>query len=294
MRCIILSLKRISKHIIFFLTRLSLNFSPNESSEDLEDYHNCNTKIRKLYDRSLFWHGTGRYRYIHDYDSSQSNGQIDDALEGILQNGGILPLVKDPWMKSNGKFLVTISLAKIRFYAAVYAFMNLFEGEDIYKYGSRLLWLFVIDVINFIEKPLDVLKHLLIFTFKIGNKKLRKYQSKSRSYTKLKNLRTFFLQLFYMATMRSDIEGNYPIIVAVKMQNLSFVEINSGFNYYEARVDEAISLKDISHLEVPRKNLEETRALLKQHSANIPVIAIEDAELFAKYERSIKELLTPA
>ncbi len=286
-------MKPIIKHLIFVSARFFLNRSPKGSSRDFNLLHNNSSKIKKLYDKKLYWHGTGRYRYIHNYETEEDSTRVDDVLKGILENSGILPLVKDPWMKSNNKFLVTISLAKIRFYAAVYAFMNLFEGENIYKYGSRLLWLFVIDVINFIDNPLDVLKHLFIFTFKIGNKKLRRYQSKSRSYSKLKNFGTFFLQLFYMAAMRSDIEGNYPIIVAVKTENLSFVEINSGFDYYEARVDESISLKDISHLEVPRMNLEETRTLLKDYSVNIPVIAIEDAELFAKYEYSVKELLTP-
>lgn len=286
-------MKKFFKNIIFTFSRLILTLSTRESPEDEKNGLHSRDKIKKLYDKKLYWHGTGRYRYIHNYETEEDSTRVDDVLKGILEDSGILPLVKDPWMKSNNKFLVTISLAKIRFYAAVYAFMNLQEGEDIYKYGSRLLWLFVIDVINFIDNPLDVLKHLFIFTFKIGNKKLRRYQSKSRSYSKLKNFGTFFLQLFYMAAMRSDIEGNYPIIVAVKTENLSFVEINSGFDYYEARVDESISLKDISHLEVPRMNLEETRTLLKDYSVNIPVIAIEDAELFAKYEYSVKELLTP-
>lgn len=286
-------MKVICKTILFALGKICLLFSPKPTNQEQSEYLKFKSIIKKLYQRDLHWHGTGRYHYNLDYDGPQETTDIVDTLKGILKDKGLLPLVRDPWMKSNNEYKVTISLAKIRMYAAVYAFMSQKEKERIYTYGSRFFWLFMIDMTNFFEEPIDVIKHFFIFTFRIGNKTLRKYQSKFRSHSKLVDFKTFFLQLFYMSTMRSDIPGNYPIIIAIKRKNLRCLNINTGFDYFESRVDKPVKLEDISHFEVPSNNIDETLELLKKYSIKIPVISIESAEVYNRENLSVLDILTP-
>lgn len=229
----------------------------------------------KYYNENLYWHGTGRYHYTKD-------GNIEDVLNKILSEDGLKPLVKDPWLKTDETYKYTISLAKNRAYASIYAFVHQNKDIDIKNlFLSRTLWAYLIGINNLIHEPVAVVKTAITFLFrKDATKQLAGFQTKFQKDVKIR--RTFFGQLFQMPQMRSDIPHNYAIIIAIKKDQIKEASMTSGFHFYEARTEQIIPIEDFSHIEVPEENIEETNLLLQKYKLDIPIIPIESMEDYVK------------
>lgn len=282
-------IKNFLTKLLASIGKLYLQTTPEPSDKLKKQYLHDRERIINLYSQPLYWHGTGRYHH------GKSEGKVIDVLDEIIKNHGLKPLVKDPWLKAGNDYRYTISLANIRMYASVYALIHQDQSYKLpYIYGSRFFWSFMTGLNNFIKAPLDIIYHALLFTFKKKRKQIAGFQSKVRKGKKLKNLKTFVLQLMYMPFIRSDIKGNYPIIFAVKRKNLRFINLDSGFSYYEARTENPVTFEDVSHIEVPYSKIGETEALLKKKAIDISIISIESAEIFAKETTTVLEQLLPS
>lgn len=278
-------LKKIITKFIITVGKIFIRESADPSEKIITQYNKEKPLITKLYSKPLYWHGSGRY---HHSDNVKS-----DVLKGIIDDNGLQPLVKDPWLKVNGGYKYTISLSNIRTYASVYALIHQQENTDIYLYGNRFIWSMLVGFINFIQEPFDIIYHALLFTFKGGKGKIKGFQSKVRKNENLQDLKTFVFQLMYMPSIRSDIKDNYPILIAIKSDNVKETKMDSGFDYYEVRTEEAIPFNEISHIEVPLDKVSETKRILHENGINLKIISIESAELFIKENSSIDEQLIP-
>lgn len=252
-------------------------------SDEVKSYVEKNREyLKMLLSRRLLWHGTGRFHYKGD--------GVEDVLREIVKDEGIIPLIVDPWFKGCGKGVKTISLSKIRVYSSIYAEIHRDENApETFRFGSRFKWAWLIGFSNFFAHPFDVLLNAIKFSFdrkSVGE--LIKLEGKFRKASGIKRFWAFIPQLINMPRMTSDIKGNYPILFAVKPDNYEIVSTGSGFDFYEARVSSKIKLGDISHVEVPIQNVEETRRILQ---SRVPVIPLEAVEYFLSENYSVGDLL---
>lgn len=281
-------LERLIRKLLLIPLRIYLALGKRFTEKDYERYETEKSTLRNLYKRSLYWHGTGRYHYLGQKE------EIVDIFEGIIQKQGLLPLVKDPWLKVEGDYKYSISLANIRMYGSVYALIHLCENcEKVTIYGSRMIWSIFIALSNFLHAPLDIISHAVSFLINNRRRDLTDFQIKVRSRENLPQFPTFLGQLMYMPSIRSDIDGNYPILIAIKESAVQKVKLDSGFDYYETRTSKPVGLEDISHLEVPHRYIDHTKQLLQRYNADIPIISFESAELYVANEMELENCFRP-
>ena len=76
----------------------------------------------------------------------------------------------------------------------------------------------------------------------------------------------------------SDIPGNYPLLFGIAGNDLDLVGTIPLVHAVEARSLSPVRLENITHLEVPLANVEETRKLLNEKDIQVPVIPLEYAD----------------
>lgn len=194
---------------------------------------------------SYFFHGTGRFSlHYENRDKSKVENKQVDVLKSILELG-ILP-AEDHLAKLLLKETQTISLAKSRLYARVYAQMfgdNPNSNILSYEFGTNKFWKkhFMRDTVKalFTYKNFDLLPII---------------------YQNLKNRFSFeeFLNSFnifhHKEKWRSNqciLEDNYPIIFAIKQKDISEIKLPYGLDLYEVRTSKVIKPEQVAYIEVP-------------------------------------------
>lgn len=233
--------------------------------------------IEKIYGEVGYWHGTGRYQYAHSnvtrYESLDTD-IITDLLESIIQEGG-LRLHDEPWFR---KIITvpTISLSPFRMYAKLYAGLYLYDKDTLaYQFGTIKIWFRIFLRAQVLNK--NFLKFLLtkgffqlarISTFQNAKLWVRSIRKDGKN-----------ANLWHGHLIRSDIPGNYPILIGVK-KNIKLMHFNPGMERLEAKTNTPIHFENMTHIEVPLARIEDTRTLLKKKNVQLPVIPLEYGELY--------------
>ena len=75
------------------------------------------------------------------------------------------------------------------------------------------------------------------------------------------------------------LENNYPIIFAVRQEDVSEIKLPYGLDLYEVRTSKVIQPEQVAYIEVPNKFVNQTQAFLNQTEFDIPVVSMEFQEL---------------
>ncbi len=221
-------------------------------------------EIVELYTEATCWHGTGRYKY-------NERGEVVDVLKGMITEGGLLPH-DDDWDWELGK-IQSVSLARSRMYARLYAGMNMPHGKRIgNEYRPRLLWFYYFFNTS---RLLALFEHGSPYgLFRNYPRKLADWARKI-TMRRIKTMRDIFLK-------GTDIVENYPILIGIKSTNIRPVVGARVFNLHEVRTASSIGFTDMTHIEVPHTKIAETTALLHENGIQTTVIPIEDGELYCR------------
>lgn len=231
------------------------------------------TAIKQVY----YWHGTGRLQY-------QKDGSVVDILQKILQQDGLKPFNDVFDVKHGG--MVSISLARQRMYARIYADMHAYKGVKLTeRYGSPRFWAYYfIMAIN-----LHAIKELGLWSRKSRHEQEAVWRAQGKKLWTVKVTKKDGESVGLFFNLGSDIQGNYPILIGLKKAHYDILETSSYVARYECRVGSVIPISYITHIEAPYSKLHEVNALLDTFGyGSIPVFAIEQCELFC----SIKNFST--
>lgn len=270
----------------------SSSFSQNKNilkSPKFYHYNEYLPIIKSCYKQASYWHGTGRYQY--SYLDISRYGEIDyknkfDILTSILKDDGLIPH-HEPWLKKIQILSSTISMTPFRMYAKLYAGLYLYESDTLaYEFGSTKFWFKIFIRFQIVNKNFII----FLFTkglFKLSNPSVyqgtRKYIRSIRS-----DLDKKPVSIFKGHLVHTDIIGNYPILIAIN-NRIKILSFNPGLERLESRTVEEIHLNNITHIEVPLANIEETEKLLKENGILLQVIPLEYGEMYCS-SLKLKEL----
>lgn len=232
-----------------------------------------------------YWHGTGRFQHGKD-------GNTVDVLDQIIAAGGLMPQ-HDVFDRLTGP-VHTISLAIQRPYAAVYAKGHLWEGETLgYEDLTQKEWWKNFGRRNIrITGKHELQKLMSGETFKWLFDQQRKPKSGKTLNQRFKPAQEWYGKIRIQSgppintlrestgRIRSDIEGNYPMLIGVKdgavtpAQTAKYIAVN------EVRSREGITFEGLTHMEVPYLHMDETEEKLKAAGIQVPLIPIELGELY--------------
>lgn len=254
---------------------------PVECSSELGlEYVYYRPIIEQLVDETALYHGTGSRKInFSDFEKGKYEGTSEDVTNVIeeLLNVGLVPhhdIVNPLFDISENE---TISLTRAQPYARIYAQRHLSGSDELeYEYGDRRLWFNVAKTkaaVGFFTslEGISKIPQLLRINHSLNNSWAKDTDPESNNW------------MSALTDGRSEIEGDYPVIVGIK--NVEVINLSQkGFNETECRATKPIIPDDFCHLQVPRKNLKEVESLLKELEIDLPVLAIEWAELY-NYER---------
>ena len=215
-----------------------------------------NRHISEALERSIYWHGTGRYQY--------QDGVVVDVLGRIAQHRELRP-APDPFDASGQ--MNSISLARARIYARAYADLHRNATAPSERYGSSVFWsvVFLSDSVLEAAREEGSLRRVI---------KRLEQSGKDEWHTKVNGQP---LSVFASFAVGSDIPGNYPMLFG--LSSAVGLPISRALALHEVRSGKPISLdSQITYLEVPRSHIAETKALLVAHNLALPVYALEDFE----------------
>ena len=229
-------------------------------------YQQERQRVKDIYCQVAGWHGTGRYQY-------RNNGDVTDVLANIAGIG--LSPSQDRFLPSH---FDSISTSHARPYALIYATVHFPEGEDYqYQYHSSKFWFLKVAQNTFGKifrrsqdetADNDITARVAQPTTKNAGGNVdnwgRKFTQKA-------------IDPHNADEARSDIEGNYPIVVGIKSNAIPYSRIGA----HEKRYHKTIPATDITHIEVPLSHVEETEHFLKERGVSLPVIPIEFGELYS-------------
>lgn len=257
---------------------------------EFSDYKFLLPVIEKHYKETEYWHGTGRYQYKRNENSRYDNldtGSHIDILESILNHGGLRPH-NEPWLeKMQQVFAPTISLTPFRMYAMLYAGLYFFEEDSLlYRFGTTKFWFRLFLTIQVLD--IQFLKFFLVH----GIFKLARPSTYKNAQLWIKSIRQSKKDANPLKgyLIKSDIKGNYPILIAIKKNSITPLGTELAIRRLETRTTSIISLEQLSHIEVPLKNIEETRGLLKRRKVDTPIIPLEFIEYYLSH-RTLKQFI---
>jgi hypothetical protein len=211
-----------------------------------------------------FWHGTGRFQY--------SGGKKVDVLESMLKAGGITPQHDDIDIVGD---MQSISLSRSRLYSRAYADMHQ-HGPCSERFGSSLFW-----AAAFIG-PLGAKMAVGEKMWKKQNRdRVKAHFDSSNSANWSQKVRSEPTGTLGVFAMGSDIPGNYPVLFGIKTDSAEKSNTSEYIAIHETRASNQLGFGDLTHIEVPEANLQETKTMLDSFNVNIPLYAIEDFEAYA-------------
>ncbi len=253
-------------------------------AEFLQQYYSYLPEIERCYEQAGYWHGTGRYHYYHANDSRYENvdaSRVENVFESILEKGA-LTKHQDLWVKYGGQLKMTVSIAPSRMHARLYAHIHLREGVRLeYVFGGTRFWMgFFIFLASW-----EVLTRYWssdaqeFVKWTIFNKKTLKH---ARAWgSAICNLDKYkILPLWRAYDLRSDIPGNHSVLFGIKREAIRGDGVLPLIKRLEVRVDHVIKLSDMTHIEVPLENIEETKRILATKNVSLPVIPLEFGEFY--------------
>ena len=249
--------------------------------EFLREYESYIPQLQHCYAEAGFWHGTGRYHYLNPDDSrfENSNGSRTlNIFESILTNGG-LNNHQDLWYHDE-QLKKTVSIAPTRMHARMYAHIHLYEGTWLeYVFGGTKFWMGVIAVLAVKELCTTRENRAFIKRFLFNKTALRSFRIWASA---IRNCDEFkILPLWRAYDLRSDIPGNHAILFGIKRSAIQGEGVLPFIKNFEIRVARPISLDEMTHVEVPIKNIESTKKLLEEKGISLPVIPLEFGEFFS-------------
>ena len=214
---------------------------------------------RKVTRETIFWHGTGRYRYDKKFNKVDILNNITDY--------GIKPY-KDYYNFINPG-IKTISLAKNRYHALPYADMHQ-KYKKIGKNRSYKMTDFVKNYIQYSGEEMQ--KEIQALNLPINDiSKLMKEQNWSK---KINKSSVLISDAFLGGT---DISRNFPILIGVR-EVPTIKDLARYLAEFEVRSLDNMAIDKTTHLEVPRSKIIIVQMVLLFKGVNIPVFAIEDIE----------------
>lgn len=243
-------------------------------------------QILSLLTNTTHYHGTGAYQYAfakNKYLSRNPEG-IRYVLRDILRSG-LRPrrdLFNDTFETGEKH---SISLTKDRIYARTYA--ELFMEEDAklaYAYGPRLLW----NLVIFFKTMLGWLEHNKYFLVRSKEHKRKGVLARKRYKVMLRGWARAFRAdgkyegknyLITLSEGRSDIKGNFGIVIGVGKDMAELPIRYPAISEYETRVRGPIPPTAFTHIQAPLGRVDVVKQELKKYGLDIPVIPIEFVEL---------------
>lgn len=214
-----------------------------------------------MYEEAGLWHGTGRYKY--------DGGYVKDVLTSIADDGFISPSL-DKF--DFGGPMESISLARSRMYARAYADMYGDAPDKKERYGNSLFWAcaFLGSVAVEASVELEVWKPKGYYEMMrhLGRAGVAEWYKKVTSLNDVNMVNVY--------RDGSDIDNNYPVLFGVR--NIEGIGTSKAVALHEVRTDRPLELdSDITHVEVPRRHIDETRRIL----AGVAIKAIEEGESYS-------------
>lgn len=259
-----------------------------ESAKHLRDdflrqYQSYIPELERCYAEAAYWHGTGRYHYHHANDSryeEADSNRIMHVLESILDSGAIARH-QDLWVTYNGQLKKTVSVAPTRMHARLYAHIHLREGVWLeYVFGGTRFWIgfFIFLAMLHLRNIFDAHKREFVKLTLLNKDSFKHFRTWGSA---VRNLDQFkILPIWRAYDLRSDISGNYAVLFGIKRSAIRSDGVLPFIKDLEIRVEQDINLRNITHIEVPLENMEETKRLLAEKAISLPVIPLEFGELY--------------
>jgi hypothetical protein len=231
-----------------------------------------NKQYQKTLSRVAYWHGTGKLQY--------KDGKVLDVFEEMLSHGGLRP-AKDIFDPKMGE-MMSISLARQRMYARVYADMHAYNGVRKHdRYGTPIFWAYYFIMASIIQ----VLREFKVLNPTLYRDQMRQGHDKTSNQWSVKVKTNPDRSVGVFFNKGSDILGNYPILIGIRDGAYKQLETSEGIQLYESRIGSTIPVSNFTHLEVPTDKIEEITGLLDKHHLKIPVYPFEQCEQFFSSRR---------
>ncbi len=267
----------------YVLRRLPKNFINAIQVENSPEFQQALPHVEEVFGKTHFWHGIGRYQY-------DDEGNIIDVLGLLIEKGGLQPRYDDLHISKGPMNSISASLS--RMYAALYAkrhFYAKFPEKPMLsnQLGKPIRWVayflgrFEVDLmllaiskirrrdVSF-GRGVSLLKREIL---KSGEEtSIRQWKRRSNSQANRFNVVRSFLY-------GSDIKDNYPMLFGIgKVDQGSIIPYGRD----EVRFISPIQWEDITYIEVPLQNIEETRQVFEEAGIDVPIVPMEYAENYCR------------
>ncbi|MDB5175502.1 MAG: hypothetical protein JWM81_360 [Candidatus Saccharibacteria bacterium] len=223
------------------------------------------------------WHGTGRLQY--------RDGRVVDIFAAILSSGSLNP-VKDVYtVLLGGEEMISISTTPLRIIARSYADTHGRGDKEKYRYGSSLWWVAYYYSIFFGE----VFTRYGLTIWRNWSKWDNASSSQTGERQWGRKVNKAAISVWDVFGSGSDIPGNYPVLFGIANYT-SVAALPLTMSKAEVRLTNIVKMTEISHIEVPERNVDETKKLLVKYGYDVDVFPIELGEYVASH-LSITELL---
>lgn len=227
------------------------------------------SRIQKALLATTYWHGTGRYHY-------QQQG-ILDILASIIDNNGLKPYL-DPWIDSGGK---TVSLGKTRMHSRLFARVHLNDRDSMfYELGGVRYWvrLYAVLLLFWFVTNLRSCRPIMDRLFR--RSAVQDLEARINTLRKSRGRRVInVLHILNGKGLCSDIDGNYPILVAITKDNLNVIDTMPLTHAVEVRTLTPVNLKNFVYIEVPFAKVAETEQLLVDKGIDLEVLPMEFVDM---------------
>jgi hypothetical protein len=242
------------------------------------DFLEHKESLKALLLGAKYWHGTGRYQYVHQGDSKYEgvlHNNTKDVLKELCAQGGLQPHY-DPWFEKYVHTPMSISLANQWCYGKMYAHYHLDEKKSLqYEIAPVSFWYHVFIWIQLTEHYCKFMfGFLILYTFSSAlQKQGKRWMATYRSDLDKK------WPFWKILTAQSDINSNYGLLFAIT-DDIATIPIMKIGRFFETRTIELIPFSKMQFVGVPYENVIETEAVLAQHKVLLPVVPLEFIELF--------------
>lgn len=217
-----------------------------------------NPAMREQYEDTKHWHGTGRYHY-------GTTGKID-VLDSIATSGKLLPNY-DAFDLTRP--MTSISLARSRIYARAYADMHGRGAAEPERYGSSLFWAAAFLGSIAVEASIEA----QVWKPSGYHRMMRHLEEADALEWYKKVTRATTPTALDIYRDGSDMPDNYPVLFGIR--DVEQAPVGRAVALHEVRTEQPLDLgSDITHVEVPRRHIDDTRRLL----GGVAIMALEDTE----------------